>query len=88
VVKKKISEKNGKKRSFGKNQFTSNHYIDYECIELYNYVIKDNEKNFELRNGNWAQEFYSFTEAQIYIETQFSDKEFINNILKTVKNGR
>jgi hypothetical protein len=35
-----------------------------------------------LRNGNWAQEFYRLDEMMTYITTQFSDLDFVQNILK------
>jgi hypothetical protein len=70
------------------NELLSNSYIDKEAINLYNYVIKSDEKQLELRNGNWAQEFFVFTEALIYISSQFLDFNFIENLLKENNNGR
>jgi hypothetical protein len=70
------------------NELVQNHFIDRGAIDLYNYVIKDNEKKLELRNGNWAQEFFYFTEALIYIRSQFLDSEFIENLLNTNTDGR
>jgi hypothetical protein len=87
-VKNSVS-KDGEKNTFSvSNILKKNKHIDIETIELYNSVTKDKEENLELRNGNWAQEFFSFTEAQIYIETQFSDYSFIDNLLNKEKNGR
>ncbi len=63
------------------NELLPNRFIDKEAIDLYNYVIKNDEKNLELRNGNWAQEFFVFTEALIYIRSQFLDFKFIDKIL-------
>ena len=40
-----------------------------------------NHVEVTLRNGNWAQEFYRLDEMMTYIIAQFSDKEFIQNIL-------
>jgi hypothetical protein len=71
-----------------RNKLVQNHFIDQGAIDLYNYVIKDNEKKLELRNGNWAQEFFYFTEALIYIRSQFLDFEFIENLLNMNNNGR
>jgi len=70
------------------NELLPNHYIDNEAINLYDFVIKEKEKNLELRNGNWAQEFFYFTEALIYIRSQFLDFKFIENLLKNNNNGR
>tara|TARA_R110002051_G_scaffold325541_2_gene428706 strand:- start:642 stop:1766 length:1125 start_codon:yes stop_codon:yes gene_type:complete len=63
------------------NELLPNNFIETEAIDLYNYVIKDNEKQLELRNGNWAQEFFLFTEALIYIRSQFLDFKFVENLL-------
>jgi len=84
---KKTLPKDGEKNTEN-NILNRNNHIDFETIELYNYVTKDTEKDLKLRNGNWAQEYFLFTEAQIYIETQFSDNTFISNLLKKVNNGR
>ena len=81
---KKVLIKDGAKKTVSeKNILNQNKHIDSETIELYNRVTKDHEKDLKLRNGNWAQEFFSFTEAEIYIKTQFSD-----NLINKEKNGR
>lgn len=71
-----------------KNELKNNRYIDQKAIDLYNHVIKDYETDLELRNGNWAQEFFETSEALIYIQSQFLDFNFINNLLNTNENGR
>jgi len=71
-----------------KNILLPNDHIDYEAIELYNFVTKDEEKRLELRNGNWVQEYFTFSEAEIYILSQFSDYKFIDNLLNNKQNGR
>lgn len=71
-----------------KNELKNNRNIDQKAIDLYNHVIKNHETNLELRNGNWAQEFYETSEALIYIQAQFLDFNFINNLLNTEENGR
>ena len=65
-----------------------NTIFDHRCIDVYEYVIQ-NHVEVTLRNGNWAQEFYRLDEMMTYIIAQFSDKEFIQNILtpNTNKNG-
>jgi hypothetical protein len=54
--------------------------FDKRCIEVYDYVIQ-NHVEITLRNGNWAQEFYRLDEALTYVNAQFSDKEFINQVI-------
>jgi hypothetical protein len=70
------------------NELLPNQYIDKEAIDLYNYVIKNDEKQLELRNGNWAQEFFVFTEALTYIRSQFFEINFVENLLNNNNNGR
>jgi len=57
-----------------------NNFFDERTIEIYNYVI-ENHIPVTLRNGNWAQEFYRLDEMMTYINTQFSDKDFVERIL-------
>jgi len=65
-----------------------NNFFDERTIEIYNYVI-ENHIPVTLRNGNWAQEFYRLDEMMTYINTQFSDKGFVESILneKQVNDG-
>jgi hypothetical protein len=87
-VKKVLPKDGSKKLKSVSNILNKNKHIDFETIELYNFITKDNEKNLKLRNGNWAQEYFSFTEAEIYIKTQFSDYTFIENLINKAQNGR
>ena len=57
-----------------------NTFFDKRCIDVYEYVIK-NHIPVEQRNGNWSQEFYRLDEMMTYVTTQFSDQDFINQIL-------
>ncbi len=61
--------------------FKDNRLFDKLSIEIYKYVIK-NHIPVTLRNGNWAQEFYRLDEMMIYINAQFTDKDFINEVMK------
>jgi hypothetical protein len=72
----KIELKSGEEIIFKKSPI-----FDKRCIEVYNYVIQ-NHVEVTLRNGNWAQEFYRLDEALTYVNAQFSDKEFINQVMK------
>ena len=69
--------------------FTDNRLFDKLSIEMYEYVIK-NHIPVTLRNGNWAQEFYRLDEMMVYINAQFADKEFINEVmnLKNSNDGK
>lgn len=60
--------------------FSDNRLFDKLSIEMYEYVIK-NHIPVTLRNGNWAQEFYRLDEMMVYINAQFTDKDFINEVM-------
>jgi hypothetical protein len=70
-----------------KPELTDNKIIDERSIELYDAVIKDDVKELELRNGNWVQEYNQTSGMMIYIDTQFSDQEFISQILTQKENN-
>lgn len=57
-----------------------NRLFDKRSIDVYEYIIQ-NHIPVILRNGNWAQEFYRLDEMMVYIAAQFSDKEFINQVM-------
>jgi len=69
-------------------EIEKNRFFDPRTIEIYEYVI-ENHIPVTLRNGNWAQEFYRLDEMMTYINTQFSDKKFVESILneKPENNG-
>ncbi len=58
-----------------------NRFFDKRCIDMYEYVIKNHIKDLALRNGNWAQEFYRLDEMMVYINAQFTDKDFISEVM-------
>jgi hypothetical protein len=60
--------------------FTDNRLFDKRSIEMYEHVIKYHI-DVTLRNGNWAQEFYRLDEMMVYINAQFTDKDFINEVM-------
>ena len=78
---KKLKPKEPGKQLFDVIEVEKNAQFDPRCIDVYEYVIKNHVK-VQLRNGNWAQEFYRLDEMMTYVDTQFSDKEFVKNILK------
>ena len=69
-----------KLKSGGKVEIEKNRFFDPRTIDIYEYVI-ENHIPVTLRNGNWAQEFYRLDEMMTYINTQFSDKNFVESIL-------
>ena len=65
-----------------------NKFFDKRCIEVYEYVIRHHIP-ITLRNGNWAQEFYRMDEMMDYVNAQFADQTFIEEVLNqtSVENG-
>lgn len=63
-----------------------NRLFDKRCIDVYEYVIK-NHVPVTLRNGNWAQEFYRLDEMMVYINAQFTDKDFIDEVMNPQKSS-
>lgn len=63
-----------------------NKLFDKRCIYVYEYVIK-NHVPVTLRNGNWAQEFYRLDEMMVYINAQFTNKDFINEVMNQTKSN-
>ena len=51
-----------------------NKHFHKESVEMYNNVT-------EGKTGNWVQSFYDITQIMKYIETQFSDKDHINQLI-------
>jgi len=77
----KMKAKEEGKQLFDVVEVVKNSQFDPRCIEVYEYIIK-NHIQVELRNGNWAQEFYRLDEMMTYVDTQFSNEDFVKNILK------
>lgn len=78
---KKIKKKEG-----CKIEMIDRKYFDLLSIEMYEYVIK-NHLPVTLRNGNWAQEYYRLDEMMTYINAQFTDKDFINEVMNQTSNA-
>lgn len=55
-------------------------FFDPLSIKMYNMVIK-NDEEITQRTGNWAQEFFSIGQLLTFVQTQFGDTDFINDIL-------
>ena len=65
---------------------SDNRFFNKLSIEMYEYVIK-NHIPVTLRNGNWAQEFFRLDDMMVYVTAQFSDKDFINEVLNQTGNN-
>ena len=62
-------------------KFICDKNLDYRCVDVYNIVSRDSVDVKE-RKGNWVQPYYAPEEYMTFINTQFSDKNFIEEILK------
>jgi hypothetical protein len=80
VVYTRLLLKKMKLKSGDEVLFTDNRLFDKRSIEMYEHVIKYHI-DVTLRNGNWAQEFYRLDEMMVYINAQFTDKDFINEVM-------
>ena len=60
--------------------FKNKKFFDPLCIEMYNFVIKDNVPLGE-RTGNWNQPFFTTEDITNYLKTQFKDKESIMELI-------
>lgn len=63
-----------------KVSFKDKKFFDPLCLEMYDYVIQSGQP-VEARTGNWVQPFFDFDGMAPYLETQFSDKDFINHLM-------
>ena len=66
-------------------KFKDKKFFDPLCVEMYEYVIQSGIP-VEARTGNWVQEFFTFDQMATYLNTQFSDKVFINHIMRKEEN--
>jgi len=70
----------------GKQQFNvkikKSVIFDERTLDIYSYVIAEGNP-IATRTGNWAQEFFRLDEALDYVTSQFEDKSFIENIIKS-----
>lgn len=51
------------------------------CIEMYNTVIKNEMRDIPSRTGNWIQPFYQMDDIIKFVQKQFSDKQYINELI-------
>lgn len=55
--------------------------FDPMCIDMYNLVIKDQNKDIPSRTGNWVQPFYCIDDIRRFITKQFCDPAYIQEII-------
>lgn len=58
-----------------------NKHFHKESVEIYDYVTKNHIQDVGSRKGNWVPNFYDIAQVMKYIQTQFIDKENINQLI-------
>ena len=56
--------------------------FDPMCIDMYNTIIKNEERDIPSRTGNWVQPFYCIDDIRRYVEKQFSDVQYIQELIE------
>lgn len=60
-----------KKFKFEDISFENAKIMDTRCIVMYNEAIKDKERPPSNRTGNWVQEYISFDDIKMHLDSQF-----------------
>lgn len=67
-------------------KFKDKKFFDPLCLEMYDFVIQTGTP-VEARTGNWVQPFFTFEDIATYLNTQFSDRNFVNHLMNKEKNN-
>lgn len=82
-----IEESSSKRINFNDISFENNKVMDTRCIKMYNEAIIDKEKDASKRTGNWVQEYISFDDIKMHLESQFKYPERILKLTKKSKDN-
>lgn len=74
-------EKCGSIKDFSIDKIPKTNFFDARTIQIYNHVVEGG-KSLSERTGNWVQEYFKMNDIIIFLESQFKDKNFINDLLK------
>ena len=55
--------------------------FDPLCIEMYDFVAKNDVKDIPSRTGNWIQPFYQIGDIIKFVQRQFEDVDYIREII-------
>jgi hypothetical protein len=80
-----IDEMTSTKIDFDKVSFENSKVMDTRCIRMYNEAIKDKERPASKRTGNWVQEFISFDDIKMHLESQFRYPQRIQKLIDKSK---
>ena len=80
-----IENSTTKRIDFSQISFENNKVMDTRCIEMYNDAIKDKERPASKRTGNWVQEYISYNDIKMHLESQF---KYVDRIKKLIDNSK
>lgn len=80
-----VEDSTAKRIDFEQISFENNKVMDTRCIRMYNEAIKDKEKPASKRTGNWVQEYISYDDIKMHLESQFKYPERIQKLIDNSK---
>lgn len=80
-----VEDSTAKPINFDHISFENNKVMDTRCIRMYNEAIKDKEKPASKRTGNWVQEYISYDDIKMHLESQFKYPERIKKLIDNSK---
>lgn len=80
-----VEDSTSKRIDFDQISFENNKVMDTRCIRMYNEAIKDKEKPASKRTGNWVQEYNSYDDIKMHLESQFKYPERIKKLIDNSK---
>ncbi|MBK7372613.1 MAG: hypothetical protein IPJ09_14450 [Saprospiraceae bacterium] len=79
-----VEDSTAKRMDFDRISF-ENKVMDTRCIRMYDEAIKDKEKPASKRIGNWVQEYISYDDIRMHLESQFKYPERIKKLIENSK---
>lgn len=55
------------------------------CIDMYDYVVKDDVRDIPSRTGNWVQPYHEIGDIIKFVQKQFADVEYIRELVESKK---
>ena len=77
-----IEDSKEKRIDFENISFENCKIMDTRCIKMYNEAIQDKVKPASKRKGNWVQEYISYDDIKLHLESQFKYPERIQKLIK------
>lgn len=80
-----VEDSKAKRIDFDQISFENNKVMDTRCIRIYDQAIKDKGKPASKRTGNWVQEYISYEDIKMHLESQF---KYVDRIQKLIDNSK